>query len=109
MLEKCLNKHRDQKIKSPKSYVTYTDLSGDRVTKRRRGQKRYFVYFQERFSDIYCYLCFSMGVPSMVNNFKKEELIFVNKDLQKVRDYLKSISKEKNKSITFSANSLKIN
>lgn len=109
MLKKEYNHHREQKIASPKSYTTYTDSKGNRVTKRRRGQKRYFVYIQERFGDIYCFIKFSMGVSLMEDGFKKEELVFVENNHIKVKNFLTEISKQKNKSITFSLNSVKIN
>lgn len=109
MLKKEYDNHREQKITSPKSYTTYTDLKGNRVTKRRRGQKRYFVYIQERFSDIYCFIKFCMGVPLIEDGFKKDELNFVEKDFSKVKNFLIDLSKQKNKSITFSLNSIKIN
>ena len=108
MLEKNFGKHREAKIKSPKAMPTYTNKFGQRVSVRRRGQNRYFVYIQERFSDIYCFLERSMGVPIMKDNFDLKECIFVDKDLDKVRDFLINLSKEKNKSITFSLNSIKI-
>ena len=109
MLEKNFGKHRESKIKSPKSVSTYTNNLGQRVSVKRRGQKRYFVYIQERFSDIYCFLSYSIGVPIMKDNFLIEECVFVDKNLENVREFLVSISKQKNKSITFSLNSIKIN
>lgn len=108
MLKKEFGKQRESKIKSPKSLPTYTNKFGQRVSVRRRGYKRYFVYIQERFSDIYCFLVYSMGVPIMKDNFNVNECIFVDKDINKVREFLVNYSKEKSKSITFSLNSVKI-
>ena len=108
MLEKELGKQRDSKIKSPKSMPTYTDDSGQRISVRRRGQNRYFVYIQERFSDIYCFIECSSGVPLMKDNFNIKECTFVDKNLKNVKNFLINLSKEKNKSITFSLNSIKI-
>ena len=73
------------------------------------GQNRYFVYIQERFSDLYCFLERSIGVPIMKDNFNIEECVFVNKDIDSIRKFLVNLSKEKGKSITFSLNSIKIN
>ena len=109
MLEKNFGKHRENKIKSPKCLPTYTSKSGQRVSVRRRGQNRYFVYIQERYSDIYCFLECSVGVPIMKDNFKTNECVFVDRNINKVRDFLVNLSKEKQKSITFSLNSIKIN
>ena len=108
MLEKKFEKHREAKIKSPKTLPTYTSKSGQRVSVRRRGQNRYFVYIQYRFSDIYCFLVRSIGVPIMKDNFNTQECVFVDKNIENVRDFLVNLSKEKGKSITFSLNSLKI-
>lgn len=109
MLKKEFGKHRESKIKSPKALPTYTGKSGQRISVRRRGQNRYFVYIQERFSDIYCFLEYSIGVPIMKDNFNVEDCVFVNKDLNKVREFLIDLVKEKKKSITFSLNSININ
>lgn len=108
MLEKTFGKHRENKVKSPKSKNTYTNEFGQRISVKRRGKKRYFVYIQERFSDLYCLILYSLGVPYMKDNFSIEECIFVDKDLQNVKNFLSSLSKEKDKSITFSLNSIKI-
>lgn len=109
MLKKEFGRHREAKIRSPKSLPTYTSKSGQRVSVRRRGQNRYFCYIQERFADIYCFLERSIGVPIMKDNFKVEECVFVDKNLDNVRKFLVNLSKEKEKGITFSLNSLKIN
>lgn len=109
MLEKEFGKHRESKIKSPKALSTYTNSAGQRISIKRRGQNRYFVYIQYRFSDIYCFLVRSIGVPIMRDNFNVKECVFVDKNLKKVRQFLINLSKEKNKSITFSLNSIKIN
>lgn len=109
MLEKEFGKHRESKIKSPKALPTYTGKSGQRISVRRRGQNRYFVYIQERFSDLYCFLERSIGVPIMKDNFNVEECVFVNKNIDSVREFLINLSKKKGKSITFSLNSIKIN
>ena len=109
MLKKEFGKQRESKIKSPKSLPTYTSKTGQRVSVRRRGQNRYFVYIQERFSDFYCFLERSVGVPIMKDNFKVEECVFVDKDIDNVRDFLVNFSKKNGKSITFSLNSIKIN
>ena len=45
----------------------------------------------------------------MKDNFSVEECVFVNKDIDSVREFLVNLSKEKGKSITFSLNSIKIN
>lgn len=108
MLKKEFGKHRDSKIKSPKAMSTYTSESGQRISVRRRGQKRYFVYIQERFSDIYCFIEHSSGVPIMKDNFCIKECTFVDKSLKNVKEFLINVSKEKNKGITFSLNSIKI-
>lgn len=109
MLEKEFGKQRISKIKSPKAFPTYTNKLGQRISVRRRGQNRYFCYIQERFSDLYCFLKHSVGVPVMKDNFKTNECVFVDRDLSNVRKFLINLSKEKNKSITFSLNSIKIN
>lgn len=109
MLKKEFGKHRESKIKSPKALPTYTSNSGQRVSVRRRGHKRYFCYIQYRFSDIYCFLSYSSGVPILKDNFGVEDCVFVHKNLEDVKNFLITLSKEKNKSITFSLNSIKIN
>ena len=108
MLKKDYDLNRTNRVKSPKGYVTYTNENGQRVTKKRRGQKRYFCYIQERFSDIYCFLIDSMGIPIWKDNFKENNLKFVDKNIDNVRKFLVSLSNENKKSITFSANSIKI-
>lgn len=108
MLTKSYGEIRDKKIKSPKGYLTYTTENGQRVTKKRRGTKRYFVFLQERFSDLYCLLVYSIGMPELLDNFKEEDLCFVHKDIKSVREFLISKSEHHNKSITFCASSLRI-
>lgn len=80
MLEKEFGKQRENKVKSPKAFPTYTNKFGQRVSIRRRGKNRYFAYIQERFTDIYCFLVYSIGVSIMKDNFLVNECVFVDKD-----------------------------
>lgn len=109
MLEKEFGQHRESKIKSPKSHCFYTNSNGQRIKVRRRGKNRYFVYIQERFGDLYCFLKKSITVPEMKDNFQINECVFVHSDINEVRNFLINLSKEKHKSITFSLHSIKIN
>lgn len=107
MLKKDYGKMREENVSSFKNKTTYTAKNGQRISKRKRGKSRYFVFIQERFGDIYCLVYYSMNFPYLYDNFKKENLVFVHLDFNEIKKYLINLSKEKNKSITFSLHSEK--
>ena len=105
MLEKNYSLTRDQKIQSPKNYTTYTENNGQRISLKKRGKKRYFCFLQERFNDYYCFIQYSVGMPYLQDNFKKEDLAFVHNSDKELLKFLKEFFVSKSKSITFSKNS----
>lgn len=74
----------------------------------KRGSTKYFLYIQERFLDIYCFIVKSVLYPNLKDNFKQDDLVKSDKDLNEIKDYLKNLMYKKNKNITFSPNSIKL-
>lgn len=74
----------------------------------KRGSTKYFLYIQERFLDIYCFIVKSVLYPNLKDNFKQDDLVKSDKNLNEIKDYLKNLMYKKNKNITFSSNSIKL-
>ena len=74
----------------------------------KRGSTKYFLYIQERFLDIYCFIVKSVLYPNLKDNFKQDDLVKSDKNLNEIKNYLKDLMYKKNKNITFSPNSIKL-
>lgn len=80
-----------------------------KVAVQKRGGDRYYLYIQERFSDIYCYITKSRLFPTVIkDNFTQEDLVKVDKKLLEIKRYLFYLELEKKKKISFSLNSIKL-
>ena len=73
----------------------------------KRGTSKYFLYIQERFADFYCLIMKSVLYPDLKDNFRQDNLVKVDKDIGTLKSYLSNLMDTKQKSITFSPNSLR--
>lgn len=108
MLEKEYGIFRDKVRISPKNVVTKTVKNGQRFSIKKRGKNKYFCFIQERYKDIYCLTLMSKGMPLLKDNFHSDNLKFVGNNKSEVKDFLTKLFEQKNKSITFSSNSINI-
>lgn len=75
----------------------------------KRGTKKYFLYLQWRYNEFYCLILHCVIYPiDIPDNFSQKDLIKQDKNLYKIKNFLKYISKKNNKKICFSLNSEKI-
>lgn len=76
------------------------------TVKCNRGTPKFFLYLQERFGDLYCYIKKNKIFPcNLEDNFTKEDLIKCDKNFQKIKEFLFFESIKRKKKLTFSPNS----
>lgn len=85
----------------------WREKKGDKCISRRGGPK-YYLYIQERYNDIYCFIVKSKLFPELKDNFIQENLVKRDKKLIELKRYLTFLELKKNKKITFSLNSIKL-
>lgn len=103
-------KDKFDKVETSSNARTSSPRQRNEVKKFRykRGSTKYFLYIQERFLDIYCFIAKSVLYPNLKDNFKQDNLVKSDKNLDEIKKYLKNLMYQKNKNITFSPNSIKI-
>ena len=74
----------------------------------RRGTKKYFLYLQERFLDLYCCVIYSVVFPIPQDNFTQNDLITTSKSLDEIKRQIFFFSLKKGKKVNFSTNSIKL-
>lgn len=108
MINMLNNIYKDINAENRRTSLSIKQYSKNKRTIK-RGTLKYFLYIKERYGDIYCFINKSYSYLGVKDGFSNEDLVKSDKDLKNILNYIKSISKEKNKKITFSLNSYKIN